>query len=126
MKRKYKVFSVISPSEWGKYLEWADIFVSRSGANFTYQLLVIKKPAVLIPLPFTHLDEQVINAEYAEEYGLAEIINQETATADKLLSTLFQIEDKWEEITSLVQNKTSPDINASEKLVELIEEYLPR
>ncbi|KKQ25594.1 MAG: hypothetical protein US62_C0040G0025 [Candidatus Woesebacteria bacterium GW2011_GWA1_37_8] len=117
---RYKVESVIHPDKWGEHLDWADIFVARSGANFTYQLAIIKKPAILIPIPYSYLNEQQINADYVKDFGLATVISQKDATPELLVEELKNIVKNWKEITSSVSNKKSPDLDASEKLVDLL------
>jgi len=120
IREKYKVESVIHPDKWGDCLAWADIFVGRAGANFTYQLAIVKKPAVLIPIPFSYMNEQQVNADFVKDFGLATVIPQKDVTAKMLEEALKNIIDNWEKITSSVRGKTSPDLGACEKLVDLL------
>lgn len=55
----------------------ADILVSRSGANSITEILALQKPSVLIPIPWTAGNEQVLNADMVYDLGLALIIEQD-------------------------------------------------
>src|SRR3990167_1825478 len=48
--------------EIGKIFNTADIVVSRSGAHTVYELMYLKKPSLLIPIPWSSNNEQYKNA----------------------------------------------------------------
>ena len=120
LQYKYVVFSVAEP-DLSNYLNKCDIVVSRAGANTVSELMVLKIPSVLIPLPIAYLDEQKQNAKYAEKYGIATIIEQDNLTPKILLSTLNNICGNYSKITESVRFAKTPDTKASVKLVDLIE-----
>lgn len=75
--------------QWGDVLALADIVVSRSGANSLFELLTLRKPNILVPLPLaTSRGDQIENADYAEERGWSLVVPQEKLTQDSLLATL--------------------------------------
>jgi len=67
--KSYTVYGVIDPKDWAKILSKSDIIVSRAGANIVSEIIVIKRPAVLIPIPWSYEDEQTKNAKIASSDG---------------------------------------------------------
>lgn len=124
MSHNYKVYGILEPKNWAEEINIADIIVSRAGANFVSELLIIKRPAILIPIPWTFMDEQTKNAEYAKEFGIASILLQRDLTPQRLLETIDQTFGKWKTIIDKVSQKRSPDVGASKRLVSLLKEYL--
>ncbi len=87
----YFVADFFSANEVGWILKHSRLVVSRSGANIICELVLTKKPAILIPLPNTSQDEQEKNAIFLKSVGLAKILNQKTASPTKLLATIKKI-----------------------------------
>jgi UDP-N-acetylglucosamine--N-acetylmuramyl-(pentapeptide) pyrophosphoryl-undecaprenol N-acetylglucosamine transferase len=117
----YELHGLVPSWEWYELIKKADIIVSRSGANIVSEILISKRPAVLIPLPFAYLDEQKKNAELAKEFGLASVIDEKDLTPERLLNEIKIIRDNWSSIVEKTIKKKSPDIAAAAKMVELIE-----
>lgn len=123
-KVKYQVYGVIPPTEWPEIIKESDLIVSRAGANVVSEIIASKRPAILIPLPFAYMDEQKRNAEYAEEYGIARMLEEKNLTPDTLLSAIEELRSNWKEVLNGVKEKESPDIKASDNLVSLIDEVI--
>ena len=70
-----------------------DCVISRSGANTLYELLVLKKPHVLIPLSkkFSRGD-QIDNAKYFQSKGLSLVVDEENFNKTTLLTELQKLE----------------------------------
>ena len=65
------------------------ICVSRAGSNSVFELLALKIPTVLIPLPKGNSrGDQVINAEYFQKLGLVHVLPQHSLTAKSLTLTI--------------------------------------
>ena len=63
----------------------ADIIVSRAGANALCELLVLKKPALLIPYPKgASRGDQILNAESFRERGFSRVLDQSEMTPERL------------------------------------------
>lgn len=120
LRMRYELFPFKEPWEWYKYLKKSDIIISRSGANTVSELLIIKRPTILIPLSISFLDEQKRNAQMAKKFGIARIINQNKATKTLLIKELSNIKNNYSTIVAEVAHKKSPDENSSKKLVELV------
>ena len=123
-KKKYEVYSIISPKDWPTYLKKADIIISRAGANIISEILISKRPSILIPLPLAYLSEQKENAKFAEQFGIAEIIEQDDLSGKMLIKKINSIKSNWNSITKKVKKKESPDIKAASVFVDLIENAL--
>lgn len=86
---RYKIEKFISPNVIGSIMQAATLVVSRSGINTVSELLYFGKPALLIPLPSGQRNEQLKNARFLKEVGLAEILPQENATGEILVANLL-------------------------------------
>ncbi len=63
----------------------ASVCVSRAGANSVFEIMSLKLPCVLIPLPKdASRGDQILNAKYFERLGLASVLPQESLTAKSL------------------------------------------
>ncbi len=63
----------------------ADLAVSRAGAGALFELLALRKPALLVPLPGkASRGDQILNAESFARRGLASVLPQERLTPETL------------------------------------------
>ncbi len=122
--KNYRCFPFVSPMEIDNLYRESDIVVSRSGANTVAELMIVKRPAILIPIPWSHLNEQEGNAKLAQDFGLARILKQDDLTSSRLLAEIEQIIKDWEKIISSVKSKHSSDVSASSKVVNVLAKYL--
>ena len=105
--------------------EIADVAVSRAGANTVAELLALKIPTVLIPLPKGNSrGDQVENAEYFAKKGLVSLLPQENLTPESLESAVaacyanrFNIRRKLEE---------TPVRDASRQITKPLSDYARR
>ncbi len=75
--------------QWGDVLALADVVVSRSGANSLFELLTLRKPNILIPLPLkSSRGDQIENAEYSELRGWSLVVPEDLLTPESLCSSL--------------------------------------
>ena len=67
----------------------ADIIISRAGANTLFELLALKKPNLLIPLPLDRSrGDQILNAESFAIQGFSKILPEEKMTTERLLKDI--------------------------------------
>jgi UDP-N-acetylglucosamine--N-acetylmuramyl-(pentapeptide) pyrophosphoryl-undecaprenol N-acetylglucosamine transferase len=123
-QENYKTYLSIDPLEIGNYYAQADIIISRSGANSISEILCVKRPAILIPLPRTFMGEQVKNAKYAESFGFASVFLEKEATAFAIINEINRIFKDWQRIEANAAETVSPDINASQKVVKILLGYI--
>ncbi len=71
----------------------ADQVVSRAGANSLFELLALRKPSLLIPLPrATSRGDQILNARSFERWGFAKVLLQEDLDEESLMKGLETLE----------------------------------
>lgn len=121
---KYFCFGQTKPSNMAEILLKSDIVVSRAGANTVWELIALKKPSVLIPIPWTYNDEQTENAKYMKNLGLASILLQKELSAQKLLIEIEKLIENYPTIIEKTKDIVSPDINASNELVNILKDNI--
>ncbi len=109
--------------EIGKVFNTADIVVTRGGAHTIYELVLIKKPAIVIPIPWVSRQEQLKNAMVLEKFGLGIVLNQNELTPYKLLAELESFSDKVDNIKEISKDKEYVPVNGQEKLGNGIMEF---
>lgn len=99
----------------------SDVVISRAGANAICELLALKKPNILIPLPAaSSRGDQILNANSFENQGFSEVLDEETLTEKLLLET---IEDTYANREKFIENmKKSTQQNGVDAVIALIEE----
>lgn len=121
---KYFAFGQTDPKNMAEILSKSDIVISRAGANTVWELVALKKPSILIPIPWSYNDEQNENAKYMENLGLARIIPQTELTPQRLYAEIGILIDEYPAILKKTENIVSPDLQASEKIVDILEESI--
>lgn len=70
----------------------ADLVISRAGANAICELLALKKPNILIPLPAaSSRGDQLLNAASFEAQGFSIVINEDDLTTDLLVARVQEL-----------------------------------
>ena len=72
--KNYRQFEFVA--DMGTLYAAADLIVSRAGAGTVFELLALKKPAILIPLEGATRGDQKQNAEYFQAKGLCRVLTQ--------------------------------------------------
>lgn len=97
----------------GTILSCADIIVSRAGSNTIFELAVLKKPMLLIPLPKGNSrGDQVENAKYFNSQGLANFATQDQLETEQLSKHIFQT---YSERNVLIANLEKSEIQPGNK-----------
>lgn len=91
-----------------RYLKTSRIVVSRSGAHTTYELLLLNKRSILIPIPWVSHHEQQKNAELLVRQGNSVIIPQDQLTPELLYEKITTLDHQ-----KLKKSKTTPIITDS-------------
>jgi len=87
----YKQFEYIK-SELKDLFAMADIVISRAGANAICELLALKKPNILIPLPASSSrGDQILNAKSFESQGFSIVIDEEHMTTELLMDKVHEL-----------------------------------
>lgn len=72
----------------------AVLIISRSGANTSQEIVALNQKSILIPLPYSQQNEQLLNAQYVKENlpNHTIIIPQEKLNTDSLYQSIIQLE----------------------------------
>lgn len=110
-----------SKEELSDLLAAADLVISRAGANVICELLALRKPNILIPLPAaSSRGDQILNAESFERQGYSYLLKEESLSVATLLQAIKTIAEKRHEYLEAM-NKS--DLNNSiETIINLIKE----
>ena len=75
-----------------------DLIVSRAGANAICELLALKKPNILIPLPASQSrGDQLLNAAPFENSGYSYVLQEEELTGETLQKAIHYVYDERDE-----------------------------
>lgn len=122
---KYFLRKFVLEDEIGEAFMKSDLVVSRSGAHTISEIIALKKPAILIPIPWVSHDEQNKNAEMVKNKGLAEILNQKDLTPDNFVSQIkycfskinsYQLKDE----SSLEFLKEDPSGLITDEIIQVV------
>lgn len=117
----YVIKEWITEDELAYILKNAILCVSRAGANTTEELALANMPTILIPLPFSHNDEQLLNAKALSEQNMAILLEQKNLTPEILLEQIQKMakfNKKYRRNLSQVFSSINADAEA--KLYKLV------
>lgn len=87
----YKQFEYLK-AELKDVFAMADVIISRAGANAICELLALKKPNLLIPLPAgSSRGDQILNAASFESQGFSMVMQEENLTPDLLVEKVQEL-----------------------------------
>lgn len=99
----------------------ADIVVSRAGANAICELLELRKPNLLIPLPASaSRGDQLLNAASFQKQGFSVVLQEEELTPKLLLSSILSLYENRQTYIRTMEKSTAS--NAVNTIISLIEE----
>ncbi len=103
------------------YYAWADVVITRGGSNAIHEIAYTSTPMLIIPLPkSSSRGDQIDNANYFENHGLAKVLLEENLTIEKVMSNidfLYKYANKYKE-----SMKNYEIGKATEKIILLLEE----
>ena len=114
----YCQFEYIS-KELPDFFAASDLMISRAGANAICEILALHKPNILIPLSAAaSRGDQILNARSFEKQGFSYVIEEESTTADTLLTAVEQVyQNKDTYIEAMSQ---SSQLDSIETIVSLL------
>ena len=115
----YKQFEYIK-TELKDLFAMADLVISRAGANAICELLALKKPNILIPLPAaSSRGDQLLNAQSFEAQGFSIVINEDDLTTNLLIDKVHELYFNRQTYMETMSNSTQLDsIKTIMKLIE--------
>lgn len=106
---RYSQFEYVR-DEWGHMLAAADLVVSRAGANTLYELLVLGKVNLLVPLSKrASRGDQIENAAYARSEGFSAVLDEDDLTPDTLCAALSEVAENLHSYRAALTQFEAPD-----------------
>ncbi|HCR40556.1 MAG TPA: undecaprenyldiphospho-muramoylpentapeptide beta-N-acetylglucosaminyltransferase [Lachnospiraceae bacterium] len=98
----------------------ADLVISRAGANAICEILALRKPNILIPLPQgSSRGDQILNAESFEHQGYSYVLPEEELSVSTLLNAIHTVmESKRRYIDAMNQSKLNNSIDTILRLIK--------
>lgn len=91
-------------------LALADIVISRAGANAICELLALKKPNILIPLPASaSRGDQILNANSFQKQGFSYVLDEDTLTDSQLLTAIKTVAEKKDDYIAAMNHSQQLD-----------------
>ena len=117
----YLALDYVTEDALGYILSCASLVIARSGANTVWELAILGKPCILIPLPIAASGEQLQNANILKNKGSAIVLSQSAANPKVLQESIYIIEKNLPEFQKNAFNlkKTLP-ANAATTLKDVI------
>ena len=119
-RKGYAQFEYLK-SELKDVLSMADIVISRAGANAICELLALKKPNLLIPLPAaSSRGDQILNAKSFESQGYSLVLDEDDLDEHTLVEKVYELYCNRK--TYIDTMSQSSQLNAVDKVISLIED----
>lgn len=116
----YKQFEYIK-DELKDIFAMADIVISRAGANAICELLALRKPNILIPLPAaSSRGDQILNADSFEKQGFSIVVHEDDLTTKLLVDKVHELYENRGKYTDAM--KGSGQMDSIPRIMELINE----
>lgn len=115
--KNYFSCDFVTSEDIGPVFENAQFLIGRSGANTVWELAILGKPAIFIPLPHAASGEQEANARILEKAGSAVIVNQKDVDSQKLAVLIKEFKHNLSSYSKSAQNyKRSIPVAAASRL----------
>jgi len=92
--KRFLPIKYIDQESIGYVLNNMHLFIGRSGANTVYEIGVLKKNALFIPIPWVTHNEQYLNAKVLESIGTAKILEEKYLYESDLLVEIERLEEQ--------------------------------
>ncbi len=123
LKKRYELKKFVEPQEFTRILKNSDLVISRSGINTVFEIFLLGKPCILIPIPFSQRNEQLKNAAFLKRQGLAQIFEQGKTDSVILYSKIEEMMAKLKDY----KTKAALDFSfekAPDKIIEEIKKCI--
>lgn len=125
--RAQKMFVIrewISDIELGWIYKHADCVIARAGANTVHELTALAIPSILVPLPFSHRDEQTINAKIIADQNGAILLPQKELNPHSLLINLEKVQKAGKSMRHALKGMHI-EKNGDELLYQVVKQVVP-
>lgn len=119
VKANYKLFPFLDRQQMAQAYAAADVIVSRAGAGSLFEIAAAGKPAIVIPLPNSANNHQLVNAIEFSKFG-AVVIEGANATGAVLLNQIQGLLEpgRYAQVSQQIKGFAVPD--SADKIAEAI------
>ena len=119
LKNNYKLYPFFSEKEMAMVYAASDIIISRAGAGSIFEIAILGKPAIIIPITNSSSDHQLENALEFSKFGAA-MIEEENLTPHIIINQIQSIlePDKYNSIGEKLKTFATPD--AADKIASAL------
>jgi UDP-N-acetylglucosamine--N-acetylmuramyl-(pentapeptide) pyrophosphoryl-undecaprenol N-acetylglucosamine transferase len=103
--------------EMEKYYNLADVVISRAGASTIFELSHFRKPAILVPYPYSAGDHQWKNASQVERVGGGYVIGNSEFSGERVYHAITELREDPEELVRMSENIGSIYVEDSERTI---------
>ncbi len=100
-QEKFLPIKFINDKNIGYVYHNIDLFLGRAGANTVYEIAILAKPSIFIPIPWVTNNEQYENAKTLEETGISRILDEK----------VFKESNITAEISKHIENSSEIDVD---------------
>jgi len=119
-KSKYFIREWVNEEELSWIYSHTKAAISRAGANTVAELSLRHIPTIYIPLPFSHANEQYLNAKFLADTKQALLLQQKDLSPEVLLETIEELVKKHKKITAQLTKNQNKKATGNQKLLKLI------
>jgi UDP-N-acetylglucosamine--N-acetylmuramyl-(pentapeptide) pyrophosphoryl-undecaprenol N-acetylglucosamine transferase len=121
----YHPFPFLKEPELKEAYAVSNLVIGRSGSGTIFEIAAVGKPSILIPLPESAQDHQVMNAYSYAEKGASKVIEESNFTANFFLAKLKSLFEDPKELESMSQAALDfARPNAAKIIANYLIEYL--
>ncbi len=96
--------------EMADVLAYSDIVISRAGANSIFEMLVLNKPNLLIPLSKkVSRGDQIDNAKAFSKEGYSSVLQEEDVSVENLTKSIRELYENRKKYTDNMKNSNKND-----------------
>lgn len=111
--------------ELSDFFALADLVISRAGANAICEILALRKPNILIPLPAeASRGDQILNAQSFAKQGFSYVLEESQLNNVALWTAIQDVLDHSEDYIAAMRN--SKQLNPIDTITQLIEEAVAK
>ncbi len=122
---KYYPLTWIDAQDLVWFYQHAELALTRSGANTIEELIFLQLPSILVPLPHSHFDEQLRNAQYLSNFKAAYLLEQRQLNLASFKHAADDINrNRSQYLASLSQLKQRQEKQASLKIYQELEKLV--
>ncbi len=122
LAEKYTLAKFTQSDQVMSVLNKSALIVGRAGINTVTELLYLKKPCLLIPLPISGNSEQIENALFIKGLGLAEVLEQNKISIENFISKVNYMMDNIDKYKLSPGNENLIDKKAPEHIISVVED----